>query len=74
MTGNNYKVEIKRFTHAQDKSSFNMIPNYNLSMIATATLDSLVDFNPFSTIRNLGIGLLQRTTNNLVNRINFGLN
>jgi hypothetical protein len=74
MTGNNYQVEIKRFTHSQDKSSFNMIPSYNLSMVATATLDSLVDYSPFSSVKNLGIGLLQRTTNNVVNRITYGLN
>lgn len=73
MTGNNYKVEIKRFTHSQDKSSFNMIPNYNLSMIATASLDSLTDYNPFSSIVNLGVGVLQKATNNVVNRIGFGL-
>ena len=73
MTGNNYKVEIKRFTHSQDKSSFNMIPSYNLSMTATASLDSLTDYSQYSSIVNLGVGMLQRTTNNVVNRIGFGL-
>lgn len=72
MTGNNYKVEIKRFTHQQDKSGMNMIPNYSLSMTATATLESLTEFNQYSSIINLGINLLQKATNNVVNNINFG--
>lgn len=73
MTGNNYQVEINRFTHAQDKQSFNMIPNYTLQMTAVAELDSLLEFNPFSTVKNLGVNLLQRTTNNVVNRVTAGM-
>jgi hypothetical protein len=69
ITGNNYQVEIKRFTHSQDKDTFNMIPNYTLLMTAVAPLESLVETNRFSSVKNLGINVLQRGVNVVVNDI-----
>lgn len=73
--GNNYQVEIKKFTTSQDVSRNNMIPHYSLELIATAPLESIISrrANIGSAIKNLTISYLQKTANSLASNLRFGL-
>lgn len=69
MTGNNYVVDIKSFTHAQDENQFNMLPTYTLTMTAVGTLSSLTFAKEYSSLKNLATSILQAKTNALVRKI-----
>jgi len=74
--GNNYQVEFVSMTHRQDKESNNMIPRYNIQLIATAPLESLLSSrkNIASAIRNLSFANIQKTANRLSSRIRRSIN
>ncbi len=71
--GNNYQVEFNNFTHMQDSSQYNMLPAYSLQMTAVASLDSLLGSQLKSAIKNLSIGVLQKSANNIATNLKSGL-
>lgn len=73
--GNNYQVEFKDFSPSQDEQNSNMLPTYNLTLVAVASLDSV-----FSRRANLNSGIkltalshLQKTANTLANNLKISL-
>lgn len=73
--GNNYQVEFKDFTPFQEERMANMIPSYNLTMVAVASLDSVLSrlTNLRSALKLTGMAHLQRTANTLANNLKISL-
>lgn len=61
--GNNYLVEVKNLTLTQDKSSSNMLWQYQLSLTAIAPLDQLKRSPQKSLTKALGSDILQKSVN-----------
>lgn len=69
--GNNYQVEFNSFVQLQDKEKYNMIPAYNFQLTAIAPLNNLFSrrSNVKSALKNLTLGGLQKTANNIGNSL-----
>jgi len=63
--GNNYVVKFEEFTHSQDESSSNMLPQYNISLKSLAPLSAIEGRGGLVDMaKNTGIGVVQKGLNN----------
>lgn len=69
--GNNYLVEFVTISHFQDKDRYNMIPAYQLQLVAIAPLDNIVSRvnNIKSALKNLTLAGLQKTANSVASSL-----
>lgn len=63
--GNNYQVEFVSFKHSQDKDHYNMYPNYNIQLIATAPFEQTLR----QRIKTLTVGFFQNRVNKLASNL-----
>lgn len=73
--GNNYQVEFRDFSPSQDVQNSNMLPTYNLTLTAVASLDNVFSrrVNLKSGVKLTALTHLQKTANTLANNLKISL-